>query len=269
MDLTMRLSIKILLLLSLFLCLPQAYSQNYATKADKIIFNLDAANKKFDKISLKLSTQDLKKNDLEIAMKQLEVLQSQAKECVTIAETQLKGINELLKSIPNTNPTNDHKYLLKRKAEYEKHFSECRLFVFRSQEAITAYKDTIAKLSATNIIQRSTPIWEIPITITKADLEKINWAAITTNIGINALDKLDLITLVTLIILGLALSFYLRNLCKSTVHQVNETHNLIKSFLRSARTYIIPIVIFGLISLFFYIINGKTAPKLEALSYTF
>ena len=55
----------------------------------------------------------------------------------------------------------DSQYLAGKQAYYAKQLSECRLFVYRSHEALANYKDTIQKLSAYQILKRSAPVWSI------------------------------------------------------------------------------------------------------------
>src|ERR1043166_4372098 len=96
----------------------------------KITFDTQRANKEFDLISIKLSTQNLRFADLNSAVEQLEALQSQAKVCVTKSQEHLTKITELLKASQldeqAAKQNADYQYLLKQKTSYQKELSECR-----------------------------------------------------------------------------------------------------------------------------------------------
>ncbi len=129
-------------------------------------FDVTAANNELDKVSIKLSTQDLRLNDMLAAIESLELLKSKADNCVTDAKAQVKNINELLgetKAIddkPNDNNA-DQQFLNDKKNTFSKKLSDCQLFVYRVNEALTAYKKVATNMSATKIVRQSAPVWEI------------------------------------------------------------------------------------------------------------
>lgn len=132
------------------------------SSSDKPVFNPITANQSLDAIQKKM---DARTDNASVAfyMQQLELLQTDAKKCVSDSESHLKMINELLKSTEIDHVSQlqraDSQYLQGKQLYYAKQLSECRLFVYRSQEALFTYKDLMQKLNASQILKRSQPEW--------------------------------------------------------------------------------------------------------------
>ncbi|NBX84550.1 MAG: portal protein [Gammaproteobacteria bacterium] len=135
-------------------------------------FNIADANKEFDQINLKLSTQNLNIKDLSHAIKSLQHLSDQAQECVDETQKKLNNINTLIiqNVTPNdatppstttpTEKTADQLYFQKEVKKLNNAQAQCRLFKIRASEAIFAYQTTVAELKKEETFSKSSPIWK-------------------------------------------------------------------------------------------------------------
>ncbi len=124
----------------------------------KIQFDVHSANRTLDKLAIKLSIQNLNATDLGSAAKQLTQLKSQARNCVEDSQDELSRIQKLWKETPaeiknEAELTSLQKYLKMKKGEYTEQRSECRLFVLRANEAISAFSKTAETLSTRKLLK--------------------------------------------------------------------------------------------------------------------
>lgn len=145
----------------------------FTEKNDETFFNFQENVKKFESIGKNLSS-DVNSISLSQAVayvKALDGLQDSAKRCVALSESKVKSIDELLKSNGIDGDFKleqaDYKYLKDKKAFYVKHLSECRFFVYRSQESLVEYKRYVQALSAKRLLKRNAPLWKIDQNIKK------------------------------------------------------------------------------------------------------
>ena len=142
-------------------------------------FNIIDANKQFDQINLKLSTQNLNIKDLSHAIKSLQQLSDQAQDCVDETQKKLNNINTLIQqtvaptesgTTAPTTPTEktaDQVYFQKEIKKLNNAQAQCRLFKIRATEAIFAYQSTVTELKKEETFSRTLPIWKtIPKLIT-------------------------------------------------------------------------------------------------------
>lgn len=155
-NILFTLSILIVILLNVFAFVQKNYTEEST-------FDLTSANQKFEVIQKTLKEH----NDyagIVFYVQQIQDLQNSAKSCVSDSESHLKMIAELLKSIQVDHISQlqraDSRYLQGKQLQYAKQLSECRLFIYRSQEALVNYKDLIQKLSAHQLLKRGEPIWK-------------------------------------------------------------------------------------------------------------
>lgn len=146
---------------------------NASTSNPKDEFDISLANKNFDQINLKLSTQNLNVKDLQHAIKTLQKLNAQAQDCIETTQKKLNNINNLL-TIPLSTPTdnktpapainNDHTadqlYLQKEAKRLTNTQSQCRLFTIRASEALGAYQSTVTELKKEETFSQTLPIWK-------------------------------------------------------------------------------------------------------------
>ena len=146
---------------------------------DKADFNAGDANKTFDQLNLKLSTQNLILKDLLTAIKTLEQFNNSAQECIESSQKKLNNINNLLQigqttGVPNdkNNPASeshqnattssaDQVYLQKEFKRISNQQAQCRLFTIRANEAINAYQSTAAELKKEETFSQSLPLWQV------------------------------------------------------------------------------------------------------------
>lgn len=149
-------------------------------------FNITDANKQFDQINLKLSTQNLNIKDLSGAIKSLQKLSDQAQDCVDEAQKKLSNINALIQqnvapseqgtapSTSSSEKTADQLYFQKEIKKLNNTQAQCRLFKIRSNEAIFAYQSTVTELKKEETFSRSSPIWKtIPKLLNLYETQKL------------------------------------------------------------------------------------------------
>lgn len=129
------------------------------------VFNIKQANQAFDRINLRLSTQNLNQHDLNIAINTLSMHTAQAEQCVSDALKRLSNVEILIRQGTNSVDKNttgaDLVYLESEKKSAASRQSQCRLFSIRAKEAIDAYKTTIANLTQKQTLARGLPLWSI------------------------------------------------------------------------------------------------------------
>lgn len=172
---------------------------NTPSNTPKEEFDISAANKNFDQIYLKLSTQNLNVRDLQQAIKTLQKLNTLAQDCIETTQKKLNNINNLL-TVPITSPTDkqspplvtennhtaDQLYLQKEAKRLTNTQAQCRLFTIRASDALTAYQSTVAELKKEETFSQTLPIWKgIPKLIknfqTHALIKKkldLNWSQV-------------------------------------------------------------------------------------------
>lgn len=128
-----------------------------------IKFDVKNANQKFDQINLKLSVQNLNREDLDIAVATLTELDDQAEQCIAEAEKKLSNLNDLaIQSGEKTSSETrgvDKDYLNGQKKALVDHQAECRLFSIRAKEAIGVYRTAASQLVKQEALVREIPLW--------------------------------------------------------------------------------------------------------------
>ncbi len=128
-------------------------------------FNIKQANQAFDRINLQLSTQNLNQHDLNAAINTLGGHTAQAELCMNDAQKRLGSIDALIQQSANSHGKNtpgaDQIYLDNEKKKLAHRQSQCRLYSIRANEAIDAYRTTIAHLTQAETLARGMPLWLI------------------------------------------------------------------------------------------------------------
>lgn len=139
-----------------------AMAQAQHVQPEKSTFDVAAANQLFNDIQKKIEERS-DYASIVFYVQQIEGLQNDSKRCVSDSDSHLKMIDGLLKSTEIDHVSQlqraDAQYLQSKQLQYAKQLSECRLFVYRSQEALANYKDVLQKLSANQILKRETFGW--------------------------------------------------------------------------------------------------------------
>jgi len=186
------------------------------------------ANRLLDKLTIKLSTQDLNAENLELAVNKLTAYQAQAQQCVTDKNTELANISKQLAAIGVTGQaskdlTKDQQYLVSKRDLLSQQLAECRLYTIRSQEAISAFSHTITKLTANELLSASPPIWEnfkasgkILLTMPNFQLKGI----LDTDNGLHYFNAMTYILLGLLLLLALAIGVKFYQLAKRRVKRL-------------------------------------------------
>lgn len=135
-------------------------------------FDIKNANKIFDQINLKLSTQNLNLKDLQSAIRSIKKLNEEAGDCIENSQRKLANINNLIQTNQNISTTEaskptttEHKtadqiYLQKELKHQSDIQAQCRLFTIRASEAIGAYQSAATELKKEETFAHSLPIWK-------------------------------------------------------------------------------------------------------------
>jgi potassium efflux system protein len=148
-------------------------------------FNVKQANRQFDRINLQLSVQNLNLHDLNIAIKTLEDLITQADQCVDEAQKKLSGINEQILQANDSSGLNkesaDLVYLTREQKKSADKKAQCRLFSIRAKEAVGAYKTASTELKQEEVMTRGLPVWSMlnQLLISPPDFSIFNTLSIT------------------------------------------------------------------------------------------
>lgn len=246
----------------------------FAQKNDyeKTTFNINTANQTFNDIQKKLALKT-DYNSLVFYVSQIDDLQSDAKKCEKDADSHLKLIDDLLKTTQADRLTQLHRadsqYLQQKQAHYAQSLSDCRLFVYRSQEVLSDYKAKIQKLSAHRILTRNTPIWKIHEGQWLKSFEDINVEKIIVLSGITLISSNQWIVGVLLILFSVFFALYIQLYLKRMMSTMESENTLWKAFLNVVSNFIFPIIIFASISAFLNVIymDVVPTPTIELLSH--
>ena len=239
---------------------------------EKNSIDVKSINQSFESVKSKLqSHKDY--DSIVYYVRQIEHLQTNAKSCISESESHLKDISDLLRITQLDHVSQlqraDNLYLSEKQLYYAKQLSECRLFVYRSQEVISEYKNTIQKLSATQILKRSTPMWA---------LSQSHWLDVVQHIDFEKMILISGLTLLTstqwvigylVLIFALLMAVYIRSALKGILLKMENSHILWRSFLNVSSRFIVPCTLFGFYSVFLSQIyeNRMPTPSLELLSH--
>jgi len=238
----------------------------------KYVFDIKDANQSFASIQKTLET----RNDyagLVFYTEKLDTLQDNAKRCVSDSESHLKIIGNLLQSTELEHISQlqraDYQYLEKKQKDYARQLSECRLFVYRSQEALMGYKDLIQNLSANQILKRGTPIWKIGSRDWTSFVSTINFSTVMTVSGINKLSVNEWIIGFIFVLIALFLGGYLRLYLKRVLETVENAHLLWRGLLSILSSFIILFSVFGFLSVLFNLSDegASFVPTIELMIY--
>lgn len=232
----------------IFLWLVLQTTVSFATQEP---FSVVKANKRFDQINIKLSTQNLDVRNLETAIIELESLQKQAKACVEENENQLKLISEATTNqfdIDKKAEGNKSKYLNDEQRNYHSNLVRCKLFVLRTKESIAAFKETISKISASALLNVESTLWDLFNINPLASLSQTKLETIVNNTGVLTLSRAIAWTLLGALVLSLCLGITCAHALKKHPHKLS--HTLSK--------FIIPILFFGTASLFFWLADRNS-----------
>jgi small-conductance mechanosensitive channel len=113
------------------------------------------ANSLLDKMTLRLSVQQLNENNFNSAVRELSTLRSQANQCIQTTEASLDTLNKTAQTTVPIGIESDlpSKYIEPKRQELQKRLANCKLFVFRATEAIDAFKITAQKLATVQLLE--------------------------------------------------------------------------------------------------------------------
>ncbi|GGI79341.1 mechanosensitive ion channel family protein [Legionella impletisoli] len=148
-------------LIYLFFSLPLFAAVNHGEAVDPE-FNIVRANEQFDKLSIKLSTENLDPNTLNEAIEALNILAKQAETCVQKTDARIRELDAQIKQFfgedEKTPGRVDSNYLENQRAEVAEKQAKCRLFLIRANEALDAYRTTFLSLQQAITFTRSETI---------------------------------------------------------------------------------------------------------------
>lgn len=208
-------------------------------------FDVKAANKTFDRLNLKLSTQGLDPTTLKNAVKNLKVLLDSSDECVRINEKKISSIDsqiqESTQSSDNINTTHqeinqskssaDLLYLTNERKILADQLSHCRLFSIRAKEALEVYESTLNKIKKEKILAKGKPIWEIIEYVSSNNILKTNIPADSFNLPKQILLPKNLYVMLATSFILAATIFYKSYTSKRIRRYINLKKIYLKSFI--------------------------------------
>ena len=221
-------------------------------------FDVQHANRILDKLSIQLSIVDVNPQNLERASSILSRLQKDAQECVNQSQSDIAKLDDQIEETKPGAQTNTPfiQYVQSKKMELYAQKSECKLFVLRSGEALTAFQTTVKNLSAkrlltvkpdfwSNLITGITEIKQIPKNFNaQLFLEYGGWKTIHTPLALGLLGIFLLAGLVVGIQLNFSLDNYLSQL--KIIETFSEKINL--AILSTCKRYVTPIIILAILT---------------------
>lgn len=240
-----------------------AFAFSQKTSSQKSSFNINSANQAFAAVQAKLKIRTGYR-DLVFSVQQLEELQTGAQKCVDESDAHLQLVNQLLKStqIEHGVPFQhaDFQYLQSKKIFYLKQLSECRLFVYRSKEAIVDYKNTIQKISANFILKHSEPIWKIDFNNWPDSLKEINYSKMREVSGVDDLTQSHLTVGSILLLLTMIMALYVRSFILRFLATIENTHSVGCALLIVVSQFIFPGALFSFSSVYLDLLNSNVFP---------
>lgn len=252
--------------LVLFLLIFFGYS-TLAIAADDF-FDVNQANRILDKLSIQLSIQNLNVKDLQHATNVLTKLQERAQECVDDTQSAIDTINKLWQEstagIQKGKPlTEAQQYLKNKKEQLMSRRSECRLFVLRSNDAITAFSKTAKQLTTKKLLEVKLSFFRQLVASAKlinTIPKKFNRQLFLQHSGIRDLNVFNLVILfvglVIAVLLGIVVRYFAHLVLahKTTVETFAEKLHL--TIVYVCAKYTIPLLIFLVLAIFTTIIDS-------------
>lgn len=235
-------------------------------------FDIDQAKSEVKRINKKLSMSITQDEELYFAVQRLKHIQEEAASCVEKGQKQLKTIDRLLEDIgPRADVKElriDAQYLDEKKAGYVKSTAECRLLVFKTEETLSAYKDTIGQLNLSRKLKKTMPIWHISF---DSSLYQFNFDGTTflESSGINSLDSNDILGLFSVLVIMVILGWYLRKWLNYFLNTRSDLPKAFKFLITVARSYLPSLMLFYILSFFAqYALGMPSKGILLSLGYT-
>lgn len=248
----------------------QAFAQ--FSHQNSLGFDIEQAKSEVKRINKKLSMSITQDEELYFAVQRLKDIQEDATSCVEKGQKQLKVIDRLLEDIgPRTDVKElriDAQYLEEKKSGYIKNTAECRLLVFKTEETLSAYKDTIGQLNLSRKLKKTMPIWHMPI---EPAFYQVNFDgnAFLESSGINTLDSNDVLGLFSVFVIMVVLGGYLRKWLNYFLSVRSDLPKAFKFLLTIARSYMPFVMLLYVLSFFSqYVLGIPSKGILVLLGYT-
>lgn len=187
-------------------------------------FDVEQATKELNEKTIKLSIQDVVASDLETAAEEISQMRDQAKACITTNTAVIKKIDAVLPPIDpqkEVTLTPNQQYLLRKKINASTLVSECKLFVLRAEEAISAFNTTAQKIKKTKLFTKKKALVKTLPNLReelKTWYDDVEWRDINEKIGFSSyqFQEFNVLLIVCFfsILLGIFVWHKLRNFAK-------------------------------------------------------
>lgn len=240
-------------------------------------FNVKLGYSQLDIIQGRLNAQNVNLAETKILAARLMSLRTQSKTCVDQTEARLKAINKLLASIhllsdqKTVQKSEEYKYLQAKKELLAQRASDCRLFIFKSHDALEHSKKIIQRLGVSILLKRSPAIMVMLKNIGAKSFAEFNFAKMYQLSGIAKLTPSQIWILGLLVIIAAILGIVIGFRCRSCLNKPDIYKQSALTFFTVVKNYIIPLLIFGFISIFLTVIFLRVipSPAIELISYCF
>lgn len=185
---------------------------SHSSQSGEPNFSIKKINGKYQQVLKKAKEADTI-DALNLYIDKIEALQTNAKNCIKEANDEITQLSDVIKSSkaaqePSTTQA-DVSYLDKKQAEQKKRLSECRLFLYESQETLVSLKQKEQELSKNQLLKRSdsivTLIKQVGIANDHSRLKQLPFVK-----NIKNLSGIQIATLLLLIGLSIIFSIFLK-----------------------------------------------------------
>lgn len=190
----------------------------YATSVFAQEIDIQYANKYILEVWEQIDTEDMQAPELSFVLRTLEDMQDSARDCISDANQKLDAIKEIEKTSFSEAKIDiqaeDRKYIARKKQLHDTRLSECRLFIFRTNDLIVDIKRELDKASKSTIFRAKKPVWETVSNLNQPEVYKKGLKRLINRSGIVKLELGDyMVLLLSAFVFGV-FGLYVQRLCK-------------------------------------------------------
>ncbi len=241
----------------LFVCVSSSAQENdlNGLNGEDHFFSVEDANRIYDQLSIKLSTQNLVVSDLKEAVDELGQLKEGADQCVSSAKSDLVKVDSQIKSIKNItvgDPSTDIDYLQKKHDQLNDRAAACHLFSIRAQDAIQAYHKTIDSMETAKLLAKTssiaTNLKQFPSLIMKLPSE-IDWQKMLDESGILLFSATQSMVFIAVLVVVFGLAVLIRAAISHFIESEEAQSKIALSIICTFNRYIVYLLPLATISL--------------------
>lgn len=240
--------------------------------ADAFPVDIKQGNRKIEQAYKRLEQKNITVNQLNNDIDDIERRNELAQQCISSTENQLQIIQDFFsEKYADTNMVDqvkDIKYLENKRFSYIKQLSECRIFVFRSEEVLSLLKQRLQELSVSKTFERTTPLWELQFI--KPDVfSSFKTDQLYQDSGLEYLTSGNLIIYAIILMISLSMALFFKKIFKRLLFRQDiKAHPLYFSAISVIRKWIIPVILLTVSAIFFSSVfyDVATTPLIQQIT---